>query len=273
MKRILLAFGLCLLSLSAQAATCSVTSPLAKDATASPQTFNVPYVDDGSGSGACEPKVFIDVPDGKDVTQGAKADAAWVSGSGSVIAILKNIAAGIASALAPGENHVGEVGSNQIAVQVALTGSTSPAYSSGDAIGGLMTIANAARVSGSLGASGTGGILQNIAINSKSVQSAAMEVWIFNANPSGSTCTDNAAFVLATADFDKVIGVAAVPSTAANNSGWFSGGTGSVGQANNQAMAYDLSSATSLFACLVVRGTPTLAATTDISVKFNLLRN
>jgi len=59
MKRLLFAFGLFLLSFSAQAATCSVTAPLAKDATASPQTFNVPYVDDGSGSGGCQPKIFV----------------------------------------------------------------------------------------------------------------------------------------------------------------------------------------------------------------------
>lgn len=42
--------------------------------------------------------------DGWDLTQGAKGDAAWVSGSGSVIAILKNLAAGIA-------NGVGTFGS------------------------------------------------------------------------------------------------------------------------------------------------------------------
>jgi len=59
MKRILLVFGLCFFSFSAQAATCSVTSPLAKDATGTPQTFNVPYADDGSGSGACEPQIQI----------------------------------------------------------------------------------------------------------------------------------------------------------------------------------------------------------------------
>jgi len=75
MKRLLFAFGLCLLSFSAQAAVCPVTNPLAKDATASPQTFNVPYADDGSGSGACEPKVFAN-------GQAVNATAAtWTSGT------------------------------------------------------------------------------------------------------------------------------------------------------------------------------------------------
>lgn len=42
----------------------------------------------GSGGGA------VTVADGADVAQGAKADVAWVSGDGTVIAILKTIAAG-----------------------------------------------------------------------------------------------------------------------------------------------------------------------------------
>jgi hypothetical protein len=170
------------------------------------------------------------------------------------------------------ESHLGEVGGNQIRVDVAQT-VTASAYSAGNAVGGLMTIAGAARVSGSLGASGTGGILQQVVMNSKSVQTAQMDVFIFNSNPTSSTCTDKTAFVLATADFDKVVGVASIPGAPANNSGWFSGGTGSVGQANNLAMAFDLSSATSLYACAVTRGTPTFAATSDISLKYQILRD
>lgn len=207
------------------------------------------------------------------VNLGTIGGTATAANQATEIASLATIATNTGAAIPAGESHIGEIGGNQIRVQVAQTVTASSAYASGNAVGGLMTIAGAARVSGSLGAAGTGGILQNVAVDSKSAQTAAMEVWIFDANPSGSTCTDKTGFVLATADFDKVIGVAAVPTTAANNSGWFSGSTGSVGQANNQAMAYDLSSATSLFGCMVTRGTPTFAATTDISLKYNFLRN
>lgn len=177
------------------------------------------------------------------------------------------------SALTATEIHAGEVSSNQIRVDVAQTVTASSAYTSGNAIGGLMTIAGASRVSGSLGAAGTGGIIQQVVANSKSLQTTQVDVFLFNSNPTGSTCTDKTAFVLATADFDKVIGVASVPGTAANNSGWFGGGTGSVGQANNLAMAFDLASGTSVFACAVTRGTPTFTATTDISFKYQILRN
>lgn len=48
--------------------------------------------------------------DGANATLGAKADAAWVSGSGSVIAILKNIANGVNAAIAAGTAMIGYVG-------------------------------------------------------------------------------------------------------------------------------------------------------------------
>jgi hypothetical protein len=51
--------------------------------------------------------------DGWDATQGAKADAAWVSGSGSVIALLKNIATGVGSAIPAGTAIIGKVGIDQ----------------------------------------------------------------------------------------------------------------------------------------------------------------
>jgi hypothetical protein len=41
----------------------------------------------------------VTVADGADVAQGAKADVAWASGSGSVIALLKNIAGALAGSL------------------------------------------------------------------------------------------------------------------------------------------------------------------------------
>lgn len=59
----------------------------------------------GVGGGA------VTIADGADVTQGAKADTAWTSGSGSVIALLKAIASGVVSAIPAGTNTIGNVGS------------------------------------------------------------------------------------------------------------------------------------------------------------------
>ncbi len=63
----------------------------------------------GGGSGAA-----VSIADCADVAEGCKADSAWVSGSGTVIAILKNIANGIASAIAAGTNYIGQVGLNPV---------------------------------------------------------------------------------------------------------------------------------------------------------------
>lgn len=182
--------------------------------------------------------------------------------------------AALAVAPIPSELHVGETGSNQIKVQVAQT-VTASAYSAGNALGGLMTIANAARVSGTAGNSGTGGIVTGMQLNSKAIQSAVqVDVFFFDANPTGSTCTDKSAFVIANADFDKVVGIMTIPSTPANGAGWFGATTtGSVAIPTYFPVTYDLASATSIYACAVVRAAITPGSTSDISFKFNMLRN
>lgn len=178
------------------------------------------------------------------------------------------------SATPAGENHIGEIASNQIKVQVAPA-TTIATYATGKAVGTLMTVANAARVSGALGAAGTGGILTGLTATSKVAQSAQMDIFLFDASPAGSTCTDNTLFVLGTADIDKLIGVVTIPGTQANGAGWFGAATpiATTGVATYYPVTYDLSSATSIFACAVTRGTPAFTGTADISFKFNILRN
>jgi hypothetical protein len=173
---------------------------------------------------------------------------------------LDGVEALLAAATPAGELHIGEVGSNQNTVQVAQTVTASSAYTSGNAVGGLMTIANATRVSAG------SGLLQSVVSNMKSAQTTQIDVFIFNANPTGSTCTDKTAFSVAAADFDKILGVASITT-------WFSAGTPSVGQAQNLAMPYALASGTTLYACAVTRSTPTYTATTDVSFGFRFLRN
>lgn len=73
------------------------------------------------------------------------------------------------------------------------------AYSSGNAIGGLQTIAFFRTVTQ------PSGILNNIRVASQGGSTAAMTLYIFNANPSASTCTDKVAFVLNSADVSKLI--------------------------------------------------------------------
>jgi hypothetical protein len=175
-------------------------------------------------------------------------------------ASLSTIATNTGAATPAGEAHVGEVGNNQTTVTVAQTVTASSAYTSGNAVGGLITLANASRVSAG------SGLIQSIIVNSKSAQTTQIDVVLFNANPSGSTCTDKTAISVAAADFDKVLGVAHVTD-------WTSLGTPSVGQAQNLAMPFALASGTSLYGCPVTRSTPTYTATTDISVSARIVRN
>ncbi len=76
------------------------------------------------GSGA------VTIADCADIAEGCKADAAWVSGSGSVISILKNIASGVASAIAAGTNYIGQVEMStlQSGVQVPVKGCDTHAF-------------------------------------------------------------------------------------------------------------------------------------------------
>lgn len=193
-------------------------------------------------------------------TTGARIDPSTKQNQDTANTKLDAIIAALAAATPAGEAHIGEVGGNQLAIQVAQTVTASSAYTSGNAVGGLMTLSNAARVSGG------SGLVQSVVINAKSAQTAPVDVFIFGANPSGSTCTDKTAFAVAAADFDKVLGVVHLAD-------WTSAGTPSVGQAQNLAIPYALASGTSLYACAVVRGAPTFASTSDISVGVRVIRN
>lgn len=80
-----------------------------------------------------------------------------------------------------------------------ITVSTTPAYSVGDAVGGLITLSNAVR------ASGLRAFIRSLFILDTSNVKNAFELLFFNANPSSSTITDNAAFVLHSSDTAKLI--------------------------------------------------------------------
>lgn len=192
-----------------------------------------------------------------------------------------NLYSAITASVPYGEFHIGEIGSNQIAIKVAQTVTASSAYTSGNALGGFMTIVGASRNSGSLGAAGTGGIISGMQITSKSNQASPSawqaDVFIFDASPTATFCNDKTAFVISGTDTDKLTGILTVPSTAANGAGWFASGpaagNGSVAQATYYPITYDLASSTNLYACAVTRSNPTFLSTSDLTFKWNLLRN
>jgi hypothetical protein len=139
--------------------------------------------------------------------------------------------------------------------------STSPAYTSGDVIGGKITLTSAVQVSG--GAS----LLHAIQLVDRSNQKPTGNIIIFNADPSGSTLTDNAAVSIAAADALKVVSV--IPIAASDwvtiDSKAFT--TTLVGLGRKMKAA----SGTSLYAAFVTTSTPTFAATTDFQATFKFL--
>ena len=135
---------------------------------------------------------------------------------------------------------------------------TTGAYTAGDAVGGLLTFANAARVSGG------GGVVKDLIILDDAGQDVELELWIFDST--FTAMADNAAWAPSEADLRKLVGIIST-----SDGAWFAAGTPSAARVE-ASQRYDLTG-TSMFGQLVTRETPTFAATDDISVIIGLLQD
>jgi len=156
------------------------------------------------------------------------------------------------------ENHIGQVLGHAFKQASALT-TTNGAYSASDVVGAKFTLTNIARVSTGLV------LLQSIAVQCKSTQTGALTLLIFDADPTGTTLTDNTALSVAAADIFKV--KVAVPITQYRNLG-----TGVVYTADNLAILLQPSSGKDLYAALITETAWTLTSTSDISVDVKALQ-
>lgn len=129
---------------------------------------------------------------------------------------------------------------------------TAGAYSAKDAVGGMMTFANA--VSGS----GKSGILNTVTIIDNDDEKAPLELWLFNADPSG--VADNAPMDFTDANMLKCVGI--VPISSADYFSLADNGAACVRGIGLQFQC----AATSLFGQLKCTGTPAYTATSDITV-------
>ena len=68
-------------------------------------------------------------------------------------------------------------------------------YVSGNCMGGFQTVV--------LGSSAS--VLSGIGLSSQGGLATAKQIYVFDANPSGSTCTDKSTFTIATADLSKLV--------------------------------------------------------------------
>lgn len=186
------------------------------------------------------------------------------SGAGSVkysvAFLLRWIVKRLQGATPSGENHIGSIGGNTFTLAVTQTTNAS-AYEAGDAVGGKITITSAMRVSG-----GTG-VLQSIQVIDKGNQKVALELLIFDSDPTAATITDDTAFVYST-DISKQI--ARIPIAASDYVTLNSIATASIGGLSRIIKA---SGSANLYAALITTGTPTYISTSDIIITFGILQD
>lgn len=158
---------------------------------------------------------------------------------------------------------IGYVGGFDIAVPVNPTVQAS-SYSASNAIGGLQTV-SVFRNTGQ-----PSGVLTNLNAGWKSGLLIGVTTYVFDTNPTGSTCTDKAAFVLATADVAK-LAFAPISLTPVVPQG----ATAAVAMqplsvsVKNQ----DGAATTNLYVCYVANATVTPGTTTDFFAKISVAQD
>lgn len=144
-------------------------------------------------------------------------------------------------------------------IQVTPTISSSPAYTSGDVVGGLQTISNAARVSG-----GSGTISQITVMDKTQAQRAAMDILFFDR--SVTVAADNAAVAMSDSDMAFCLGVISI---GPYNTAWPGTPLNSISTLMNVGFRFVLNG-TDLFAVAVVRATPTYTSTSDLIFSYTI---
>jgi hypothetical protein len=153
----------------------------------------------------------------------------------------------------------GNVGGKTTVIKDTSAVTASSAYSGGNAVGGKRTL------TGALTSVGTG-ILESIIVLDRANQKAALDIFIFDADPTAATLADKTAFVFSTDDLKVIAHVSVAASDYVT--------------VNSKAIAHETSlgialkaSGTTLWAAVVTSGTPTFAATTDVQITFGILQD
>lgn len=150
----------------------------------------------------------------------------------------------------------------QVRLSVTPTISTSPAYTSGDCVGDLQTLSNAARVSGG------SGIIQSICVLDKTQnQRAAMDLMFFDR--SVTVAGDNSAVAMSDADMANCLGIVAI---GGYNTAFPGTPLNSFSTLVNVGLPFVLNG-TGLFVQPVVRGTPTYVGTSDLVFIYTILQD
>ncbi len=138
------------------------------------------------------------------------------------------------------------------------------AYASGDVVGEIITYTPACTRSNF-------GEIRGVTVFDKAAQGVDLDLVLFNANPTGSTFTDNSAFDPADADLSKITAVIPITTHKAFSDN-------GVSQAKSISYPFactpgSFPSGGTLYGVLVSRGAITYAATSDVTVQVEFLND
>lgn len=156
-------------------------------------------------------------------------------------------------------------------VSVTPTIST-PAYTAGDQLGGIMTISDVVRQDKQYaGAAGEGYCeLAGVTILDGSKQDAAIDIWFFNQSPTV-TSADNAPFSMT--DANQAAQCIGMVSLSTANGSYSDAALNSTGEWPNLnkilRIPASATTPTNVYAIAIVRGTPTYGTTTDLQFQFH----
>lgn len=131
---------------------------------------------------------------------------------------------------------------------------TAGAYTAGQQVGPLMSFA--------IGA--TSGILESIRVTCQTVQTTALNLYIFDVNPTGSTWTDRSTPAIVAADRPLVRGMYSLASPASGL------GTHTIWNIDGIACSFVTPTST-LYGVMIVVGTPTFGSVADLTVKLGII--
>ncbi len=146
-------------------------------------------------------------------------------------------------------------------VNVATTPTIQNAsYVSGNCMGGFQAV-SLARVSGG------SGIINKFSLISTGGGTTTLQVYIFDSNPSGSTCTDKSTFSIATADQSKLLTTFAVLPAV------LTGVTMTEAELSNMAAPFKTNGNANVYVGIVSAGTWTPASTTDLIFRLGAIQD
>jgi hypothetical protein len=161
-----------------------------------------------------------------------------------------------------GENNIGQVGHDVLEIVQTPT-ITAGAYTAGDALGGLLTFAGAARLAGGRG------MITKVTIVDDALQSAPIDLVLFDRTFTATA--DNAPFDPSDADMQNCLGFIPVANT--DYAEFTDNGVATKASGLQMPFEFQLApGVTSLFGQLVIRVGDTYAATDDITVKVTVRR-